>query len=55
LVRNTNYLKQKIDLTGYIDKDAEKWYANWKISDKNKAIAQDTISNVDIYDGLYDL
>ena len=23
LVRNTNYLKQKIDLTGYIDKDAE--------------------------------
>jgi hypothetical protein len=43
------------DITGYIDKDAEKWYANWKISDKNKAIAQDTISNVDIYDGLYDL
>lgn len=42
------------DVLGYIDRDAEKWYASWK-NENNKAVINNTIQNVDIYDGLYDL
>ena len=42
------------DVLGYIDKEAEKWYASWK-KENNKATVQDSIQNVDIYDGLYDV
>lgn len=42
------------DVLGYVDKDAEKWYASW-IKHDNKAIIKDNIQNVDIYNGLYDL
>lgn len=37
------------DVLGYIDKDAEKWYASWKIGENNKAAMHDNIQNVDIY------
>lgn len=42
------------DVLGYVDKDAEKWYASWKRKN-DKVTIQDTIQNVDIYDGLYDI
>lgn len=43
------------DILGYVDKDAEKWYANWIIENKDQGRARaTTIQNVDIYDGLYD-
>jgi hypothetical protein len=42
------------DVLGYVDKEAEKYYASWKVAD-GKATTRDTIQNVDIYDGLYDL
>jgi hypothetical protein len=42
------------DILGYVDRDAEKWYASWtKAGDK--AIVKDSIQSVDIYNGLYDL
>ena len=42
------------DVLGYVDKNAEKWYASWK--DQNgKIIMRDSIQNVDIYEGLYDI
>jgi hypothetical protein len=42
------------DLLGYIDRDVEKQYASWSAIN-NKASIQDTIQNVDIYNGLYNL
>lgn len=42
------------DVLGYVDKDAENWYANWHIKD-GKACVHDSIKNIDIYDGLYDI
>lgn len=36
------------DILGYVDKDAEKWYASW-VNKNNEADIQDTIQNVDIY------
>lgn len=42
------------DVLGYIDKDAEKWYASWTEAN-GKAKIQDSIQNVDIYNGLYDI
>lgn len=42
------------DSLGYIDRDAEKWYASWKTED-GKVKVRDTIQNVDIYNGLYDI
>lgn len=42
------------DTLGYIDRDAEKLYASWKKT-ANSAEVRDTIQNIDIYDGLYDL
>lgn len=42
------------DILGYVDKDTEKWYASSK-QGKNKKVIQETISTVDIYDGLYDI
>lgn len=41
------------DVLGYIDKDAEKWYAG--TTEKNKVIVRETIQHADIYNGLYDL
>ena len=41
------------DVLGYVDKDAEKWYASWKL-ENNAAKVQASIQNVDIYNGLYD-
>ena len=46
------------DILGYVDKEAEKWYAIWK-SDGDRAIVKDSIQNTDIYKdkngkGLYD-
>jgi hypothetical protein len=54
------------DITGYIDKDAEKWYASWtldkeefgadgKLKGKLRSKTKDSIQNVDIYNGLFDL
>ena len=41
------------DITGYIDKDAEKWYASWvKRKDEDKPVINDTIQNVNIYKWL---
>ena len=42
------------DVLGYVDKDAEKWYASTKLLN-DKAVVHNTIQNVDIYDGLYDM
>lgn len=42
------------DTLGYVDKDAERLYASWKIED-GKVKVRDTIQNVDIYNGLYDI
>jgi hypothetical protein len=47
------------DILGYVDRDTEKWYASWK-KEKNKtgkfeAQLKDSIQNVDIYDGRYDI
>lgn len=42
------------DILGYVDKDAEKWYSSVRLL-KNGKVVRDTIQNVDIYDGLYDL
>ena len=42
------------DVLGFIDRDAENWYASWTKSE-NKAVAHDSVQNVDIYDGLYDI
>lgn len=52
------------DTLGYIDREVEKYYANWSIEelvDKNtgkvkvRAKIKDNIQNTDIYNGLYDL
>lgn len=43
------------DILGYIDRDAEKWYASWKLNADGKPTTNNTIQNVDIYDNLYDL
>lgn len=42
------------DTLGYVDKEAEKWYASWT-KENGKAKVLDTIQNVDIYNGLYDI
>lgn len=42
------------DVLGYVDKEAEKWYASWT-KENDKAKVHDSIQNVDIYNGLYDL
>lgn len=41
------------DILGYVDKDAEKWYAG--TTKKNKVAVRETIQHADIYNGLYDL
>lgn len=56
------------DVTGYIDKDAEKWYASWAVDKeefdtngklkpqgKLKSKTKDSIQNVDIYNKLFDI
>ena len=52
------------DVLGYVDKDAEKWYASWKKTLKKsqtsdqpsyEAIVNNSIQSVDIYNGLYDI
>lgn len=42
------------DILGYVDKDTEKFYASWK-KDSAGAKIDNTIQNVDIYNGLYDI
>jgi hypothetical protein len=49
------------DILGYADRDLERWYASWKLeSSKHPPYAKssavlDTIKDVDIYEGLYDI
>jgi hypothetical protein len=43
------------DVLGYVDKEAEKWYASWKQHDSNNITTKDTIQSVDIYNGLFDI
>lgn len=42
------------DILGYVDKDAEKYYASWIVKD-GKAKVHNNIHNVDIYNGLFDI
>ena len=47
------------DVLGYVDKDAEKWYASWMQKEEKNGkvitVVKDSIQNVDIYNGLYDI
>lgn len=47
------------DVLGYVDKDAEQWYASWRKvkrdGDKYREAIHDSIQNVDIYKGLFDM
>ena len=51
------------DILGYIDSDAEKYYANYRIEEykdkdgttADKISIQDTLKTVDIYNGLFDI
>ena len=54
------------DVLGYVDRNAEKWYANWALKNKiiwenkekveaKEATVSENIQNVDIYNGLYDI
>ena len=45
---------QLYDILGFIDRDVEKYYANWKVENE-RATIRNNIHNVDIYDGLYDI
>jgi hypothetical protein len=42
------------DVLGYVDKNAEKWYASWK-KQNDVAVVKDSIQNIDIYDGLFNI
>lgn len=42
------------DVTGFVDRDAEKWYASWT-KQNGSAQVTSSIQNVDIYNGLFDL
>jgi hypothetical protein len=42
------------DVLGYVDKDTEKLYASWKKSN-DKAVVGESLQNVDIYNGLYNI
>lgn len=42
------------DVLGYVDKDAEKWYVSWE-NKNGEAQVKNSIQNVDIYNGLYDI
>jgi len=50
-----NYKSTLYDILGYVDKDAEKWYASWTKDSDNKVKLQDNIQNVDIYNGIFDI
>ena len=46
------------DVLGYVDRDAEKYYASWttaNVNNKLTAVVKDSIQNVDIYNGLFDI
>jgi hypothetical protein len=49
------------DILGYADRDLERWYASWKLVSSTQQPALkfgavvDTIKDVDIYNGLYDI
>ena len=45
---------QLYDILGFIDRDIEKYYANWKIENE-RATIRNNIHNIDIYNGLYDI
>jgi len=66
--QRTGNLRQKgqkmrsdcFDILGYVDKDAEKLYASWKVevnekTKKPQVTAKTTLENVDIYSNLYDI
>ena len=47
------------DVLGYVDKDAEKLYASWKVetdekTSRKQVVAKNTLENIDIYSNLYD-
>lgn len=42
------------DVLGYVDKDAEKWYVSWQ-NKNGEAQVKNSIQNIDIYNGLYDI
>ena len=42
------------DVLGYIDREAEKWYASWTV-EAGKPKVKNSIGSVDIYEGLYDI
>ena len=42
------------DVLGYIDKNAEKWYAHWEV-ENGVARPKESILTADIYDGLFDI
>jgi hypothetical protein len=42
------------DVLGYVDKNAEKWYASWSLNNNNATVGT-SLQSVDIYDGLYDI
>lgn len=43
------------DVLGYVDRDVEKCYASWYLSKDAASVQNNTLQNVDIYNGLYDL
>ena len=50
------------DILGYVDKDAEKLYASWRVEEveksgktKQQVMAKTALENVDIYSNLYNV
>lgn len=41
------------DVLGYVDREAEKRYASWKLAEDGTLVMKDNIQNIDIYDGIF--
>lgn len=50
-----NSRSMSFDVLGYVDRDAEKWYASYKHNKDNSVNMIDNIHSVDVYNGLYDI